>query len=89
MRRIYCSAAILFSAQGVQRTVDVLAVIDAPIDDMLKAACRPGGSLTCYALRQPVFVQDLLWGSAVRWPGACATPAAAQLPIAPPGCQAV
>ena len=62
---LYCSAAILFSAQGVQRTVDVLAVIDAPIDDMLKAACRPGGSLTCYALRQPVFVQDLLWGSAV------------------------
>ena len=57
-----CVAAVLYSREGVEKLIPQLTPVFSTIDDMI--ACSTG-KLNCYKMRQPVFAQDLRWGSAV------------------------
>jgi hypothetical protein len=59
----FCVAAVLYSREGVRKLIPQLAPVFSTIDDMVSLACS-AGKLNCYKMRQPVFAQDLRWGSA-------------------------
>ena len=60
--RPFCSAAILFSAQGLRKALRVLQPLFSAIDNMLADVCERR-LLNCYKLRFPAFAQDMYWGS--------------------------
>jgi GR25 family glycosyltransferase involved in LPS biosynthesis len=57
-----CSAAILYSAQGLRKALRVLQPLFSAIDKMLADVCERR-LLNCYKLRFPAFAQDMYWGS--------------------------
>ena len=60
----YCSAAIIYSAQGLWKLLASLSTISTVHDGHLAKRCRHG-HLNCYKLRHPIYAQDAYWGSAV------------------------
>ena len=58
----YCSAGIMYSAQGVRKLLTSLSQIVSAHDDHVAASCLRQ-TLLCFKLRRPVFAQDKYWGS--------------------------
>lgn len=57
-----CTAAILFSAQGLRKALQVLLPLFNAIDNMMANVCERR-LMNCYKLRVPTFAQDMYWGS--------------------------
>lgn len=58
----FCSAAILYSQQGLRKLLDLSPTIYTAHDDVIAQGCREK-LLNCFKLRKPVFAQDAFWGS--------------------------
>jgi hypothetical protein len=60
----FCSAAILYSKTGAAKLIQQLVPVYTSVDNMISTACK-ARALRCFKLRQPVFAQDLMWGSSL------------------------